>query len=72
MWVTLECETDIQILPEGEETYHSWDNSCGCCPRVSLNEYGQMIVTHNAYDEREILEIAYHTPIHRVRQEIDC
>lgn len=72
MWITLECETDIQILPQGEETFHSWDNSCNCCPRVSLDDVGRLVVSHNSYDEREMLEIAYETPLHRVRQKIGC
>jgi hypothetical protein len=72
MLTIMECETDIQVLPVGEETFHSWDNNCSCFPKVSLGETGKMIVVHNAYDKRELLDIAYETPLHRVRQEIDC
>lgn len=68
----MECDTDIQVLPVGEEQYHHWDNACECCPKVSLTEEGKLFVVHNAFDEREILEKAYDTPLHRVRQEIDC
>ena len=72
MWATLECETDIQILPVGEETFHTWDGSCSCCPKINLNDVGKMVVVHNAYDQREVLEVAYHTPLHTVRQKYDC
>lgn len=72
MWVTSEGEDDIQVLPVGEEDYHRWDNMCSCCPRVNLSEEGKMIVLHNSFDGREILEEAYETPLHRVRQQFDC
>lgn len=72
MWISIECDTDWQILPEGEETYHDWDSSCECCPRVTLDDMGKMVVTHSAFDQREILDRAYYTPLHTVRQEVDC
>jgi hypothetical protein len=71
-WNRLECETDIQVLPFGEETYHSWDNHCECAPRVRLSKDGKLVVIHNAYDKRELFEVAYNTPLHKVRQEFDC
>ena len=42
MWITTETDLTIQILPYGEEDYHEWDNMCGCCPKVSLNDEGKI------------------------------
>ena len=72
MWTTVECGTDIQVLPLGEETFHLWDNTCRCCPKISLVDNGKILMVHQAYDEREVFEVAYYSPLHRVRQKRDC
>jgi hypothetical protein len=69
---SIECDIDVQVLPEGEETIHSWDGDCNCRPVVSLNKEGKMVYEHRACDEQEILEVAYYTPLHTVRQLEDC
>lgn len=70
--ISIESDTDIQVLPEGEENAHFWDGSCSCRPRVLLNNFGKMVIIHNACDQREIIEMAYDTPLHTVRQQVDC
>lgn len=72
MWLIFESDEDVQVLPEGEETFHSWDNECNCCPKISFNALGKLVVSHNAFDQRQVFDIAYNTPLHRVRQEVDC
>jgi hypothetical protein len=72
MWTIIESDIDIQVLPEGEESVHFWDGSCNCRPRVSLGRFDKLVITHNACDQRQILEMAYDTPLHTVRQQVDC
>lgn len=72
MWTSLECDTDIQVLPVGEEPFHNWDSECRCCPRVSIGETGKLVMFHQPYDNRQLFEIAYYSTLHRVRQKRDC
>ncbi len=76
-WTVSECDTDVQIIPTGEETFHSWSAECSCHPQVSLQLDGKIKFVHQSYELfkdnlEEMLEIAYHSPLHNIRQEIDC
>lgn len=71
-WTILECETDIQILPQGEETFHSWDSICMCYPYFTFDEDGKQVTTHNSIAASYLMDMAYHSPIHRIVQRIDC
>jgi len=43
------------IMPTDEQEEHSFDTTCKCHPKV-IEENGQMIVIHNSFDCREIIE----------------
>lgn len=56
-WLTLRSLTgDIHILPFGEEEAHT-PEACICNPKIAL-EGATLIVTHNAFDLREIVDQA--------------
>lgn len=45
----------INILPVNDEKPHQEDLSCGCNPQIKfVND--ELIIIHNAYDNREVLE----------------
>lgn len=46
---------DIDVLPLGEE--HQRGTGCPCSPRVDV-EGARLVISHNAYDHREIVEEA--------------
>ncbi len=48
----------IEITPINDEKEHTSGTTCDCCPRLIM-ESGEMIVVHNAYDNREIVEKFY-------------
>ena len=45
----------INILPINDLEEHIEDTTCECCPKVEF-ENGEMIVIHNSFDGRELLE----------------
>ena len=47
----------INILPINDLKEHTEDTTCECRPMV-IEESGEIIVIHNAYDMREIVEQA--------------
>lgn len=48
----------IHILPIDDTEPHTEETTCKCEPSVEF-ENGEMIVKHNAFDGREILEELY-------------
>lgn len=47
----------INIIPINDDKEHIEDTTCDCSPTISI-ESEEMIVIHNAYDNREGLEMA--------------
>lgn len=45
----------VNIIPFGDIVKHIENGSCHCKPQI-INEYGEDIVVHNAYDGREMVE----------------
>lgn len=45
----------INILPINDSKEHSEDSTCDCCPTI-IEEDGEMIVIHNSFDGREVIE----------------
>lgn len=39
------------IIPRGEEDFHEHSSTCKCNPNVRFNDYGDMVVEHNPYQE---------------------
>lgn len=44
------------ILPENDLKEHIEESTCECGPSVEILENGDMMIIHNSYDGREILE----------------
>lgn len=44
------------VLPINDLKPHEEKSTCACQPKVSNLEHGDMLVVHNAYDRREIME----------------
>ena len=45
----------INIIPLNDLKNHIEDSTCECCPKVEFVN-GEMIITHNSFDGRELLE----------------
>jgi len=48
-------EANINIIPVDDLYYHSESVDCSCQPKINI-ENNIMIITHNSYDKREIIE----------------
>lgn len=48
---------DIHVLPLGELEEHGTDSGCICGPRVDI-EGAHLVIVHNSFDHREIVEEA--------------
>lgn len=46
------------ILPVNDIKEHEEESTCHCCPSL-IEESGEMILVHNAFDQRELLETAF-------------
>lgn len=46
----------INVLPINDLMEHIEDSTCKCNPKVVF-ENGEMIVIHNSYDKRELVEV---------------
>lgn len=44
------------ILPIDDLKEHEEESTCECCPSVEIVDGGDMLIIHNSYDGREILE----------------
>jgi hypothetical protein len=47
----------INVLPSNDLKDHDESTACECRPRVEMIN-GEMLVIHNAYDNREVVEQA--------------
>jgi hypothetical protein len=47
---------DVNVMPVGEEE-HDFNPKCRCVPRVDM-EGSKLVIVHNAFDHREIVEQA--------------
>lgn len=47
----------IHLIPVNDLVIHEENTTCDCQPKVEFLESGDMMVTHNSYDGRELLEI---------------
>ena len=45
----------VHILPRNDTKEHIEDTMCECEPKIII-ENGEMIVIHNSFDHREIIE----------------
>lgn len=45
----------IHVIPTSDIKEHHYNTHCHCNPKLVM-ESGSMIVVHNSFDEREILE----------------
>ena len=43
------------ILPTNDLKEHTEDSTCECNPKI-IFENGEMIIVHNSYDKRELVE----------------
>ena len=46
------------LLPTGDTNTHKESKNCPCNPRLYKGEEGKILVVHNAFDGRELLEQA--------------
>jgi len=44
------------ILPLNDSKEHEELSTCDCLPKVEIAEGGDMLIIHNSYDGREIVE----------------
>jgi hypothetical protein len=57
-WGVFKSENgDVNVLPLGEEDGHTGSKDCPCQPRVDM-EGSRLVILHNAFDHREIVEQA--------------
>ena len=71
-YTTFEGEVDIQVVPDGEEHFHIPGFECGCDPTLESFEGIKLVYVHNSMGNMGVFDHAYWTPLHTVRQEIDC
>lgn len=45
----------IHVYPIGDTEEHEISSTCWCCPEIK-EEYGQLIIIHNAFDGRTLKE----------------
>lgn len=45
----------IHIIPVNDLKDHIEETTCGCLPSVIFEE-GEMLIIHNSYDKRELIE----------------
>ena len=45
----------IHVYPINDLKEHTLESTCDCCPTVTIQN-GEMIVCHNSFDAREIIE----------------
>ena len=45
----------IHVLPINDINEHTEDSTCECNPTVTI-QHGEMIICHNSYDCREVIE----------------
>ena len=48
---------DRHIVPNEDSMPHTIGRYCDCDPRYDITDYGKLIIVHNSYDARELLEI---------------
>lgn len=73
MQVTVyESSVDIQIIPDGEEEFHSFDFDCDCKPHLYSNKQLKCICLHKSWSDEDMLEMAEYSAYHTTRQIIDC
>ena len=48
----------INILPINDLKEHEENTTCECNPKVEVLENGEILVIHNSYDRREVIEEA--------------
>lgn len=65
-------ETEVQVIPENEEQFHSFDLECGCEPFIYLTDNYKVVCEHHSWCDEDILDIAEYSLYHNVRQKIDC
>lgn len=44
------------ILPINDLKEHEESSKCECNPSAEITESGDLLITHNAYDKRELVE----------------
>lgn len=57
-WSRTETPDAVDITPRGEEARHILDTKCECGPRLSRDWKGRLMIIHNSWDGREVLEQA--------------
>jgi hypothetical protein len=48
----------INIIPINDLEEHEEFSTCKCCPSLII-ENGEMIILHNSFDKREIIELLF-------------
>lgn len=72
-WAVYSNLHTVEILPCGEEEFHEPGFGCECFPDVKKDFIDErLIYIHHSFDGRELLEDAYDSPYHTVRQKLDC
>jgi hypothetical protein len=49
-------EGDLHVIPIDDLIEH-YGRYCECEPRYDLSHYGELIIIHNAWDARELIEL---------------
>lgn len=49
----------INILPINDSKEHEETSTCKCQPSIEILEDGELMIIHNAFDERELIEEFY-------------
>jgi hypothetical protein len=70
-WLVIETNLNVEILPIGEEDIHLSTACCQCRPIVSKTRFEKLMITHNAFDGRDVYEAYDDSPLHRTRQKRD-
>lgn len=66
-----EGKKDVQIIPNGEESFHYFDMMCRCCPKHEHDELHRTIVIHNSFLEGDA-DISSKLPFVSYRNKRDC
>jgi hypothetical protein len=53
----------IHVLPVNDSEEHILDSTCSCNPQIENAENGHLLVIHNSFDGRELIEELLDGPI---------
>lgn len=56
-WAVYQLYAATAVVPIEDKREHvNFDQNCPCEPKIRWGEYGNLVITHNAFDFRDVAE----------------